>query len=93
MPGRADPRPGLRDVEVHNVTSLDQGLLRSGADALATAARAADSITRSANRCAGESGAATDAEVRAKEIELILAAGANNPKAGYNQTPRFRSLP
>jgi hypothetical protein len=40
-----------------------------------------------------ESETATDAEVRAKEIELIRATGANNPEIGYNRTPRFRSLP
>jgi hypothetical protein len=37
-----------------------------------------------------ESETATDAEVRAKEIELIVATGANNPAIGYNGTPRFR---
>ncbi len=37
-----------------------------------------------------ESETATDAEVRAKEIELIRATGANNPEVGYNRTPRFR---
>lgn len=33
---------------------------------------------------------ATDAEARAKETELIVALGANNPKTGYNRTPRFK---
>jgi hypothetical protein len=37
-----------------------------------------------------ESDTATDAEVRAKEIEFIRLANANNPQIGYNQTPRFR---
>ncbi len=37
-----------------------------------------------------ESTTATDAEVRAKEVELILATGANNPEIGYNITPRFK---
>jgi hypothetical protein len=37
-----------------------------------------------------ESETATDAEVRAKEIELIRATGANDPAIGYNLTPRYR---
>ena len=37
-----------------------------------------------------ESDTATDAEVRAKEIELIVATGANNPEIGYNMTPRYK---
>jgi hypothetical protein len=37
-----------------------------------------------------ESDTATDAEVRAKEVELILAIRANNPDIGYNRAPRFR---
>jgi hypothetical protein len=39
-----------------------------------------------------ESDTATDAEARAKEVELILATGANNPEIGYNLIPRFRSV-
>lgn len=35
-----------------------------------------------------ESDSATDAEVRIKERELIIALGANDPKRGYNQRPR-----
>lgn len=38
-----------------------------------------------------ESETATDAEVRAKEIELILAHRSNDPAVGYNRTPRFRA--
>lgn len=37
-----------------------------------------------------ESDTATDAEARAKEIELIVALGANNPEIGYNRMPRFK---
>lgn len=37
-----------------------------------------------------ESETATDAEVRAKEIEFIVATGANKPEIGYNMTPRYR---
>lgn len=37
-----------------------------------------------------ESNTATDAEARAKEIELIVTTGANNPEIGYNRTPRFK---
>ena len=37
-----------------------------------------------------ESNTATDAEARAKEIELIVATGANNPEIGYNRTPRLK---
>ena len=36
-----------------------------------------------------ESEAATDAEVRAMEIKLILETGANNPEIGYNLSPRW----
>ncbi len=39
-----------------------------------------------------QSETATDAEVRAKEIEMILATGANNPAIGYNKTPKFRTV-
>lgn len=39
-----------------------------------------------------ESETATDAEARAKEIELIRATGANNPEIGYNRTPRFKPV-
>jgi hypothetical protein len=38
-----------------------------------------------------ESDTATGAETRAKEIELIVALGANNPEIGYNLTPRYRA--
>ena len=37
-----------------------------------------------------ESETATDAEVRAKEIELIRETRANDPAIGYNLLPRFR---
>jgi hypothetical protein len=37
-----------------------------------------------------ESETATQAEVTAKECELILAHRANDPAIGYNQWPRFR---
>lgn len=37
-----------------------------------------------------ESETATDAEVRAKEIELIRQTRANDPAIGYNLSPRFR---
>ena len=37
-----------------------------------------------------ESDTATDAEARAKEIELIRSTGANNPEIGYNRTPRLK---
>jgi hypothetical protein len=40
-----------------------------------------------------ESETATDAEARAKEIELIRATGANNPAIGYNGTPKFKADP
>ena len=36
-----------------------------------------------------ESETATDAEVRAMEIKLILETGANNPEIGYNLSPRW----
>lgn len=36
-----------------------------------------------------ESDTATDAEVRAMEIKLILENGANNPDIGYNLAPRW----
>ena len=36
-----------------------------------------------------ESEVASDAEVRQKEIEFILAHNANDPAIGYNRTPRF----
>jgi hypothetical protein len=38
-----------------------------------------------------ESVTATAAEVRAKERELIITTGANNPNIGYNMVPRFKS--
>ena len=37
-----------------------------------------------------ESEAASDAEVRAKEIEFIRALRSNDPTVGYNQWPRFK---
>ena len=37
-----------------------------------------------------ESETATDAEVRAMEMQLIRETGANNPDIGYNKTPRFK---
>lgn len=33
---------------------------------------------------------ATDKEVNKKEIELILKHQSNNPKIGYNRSPKFR---
>ncbi len=36
-----------------------------------------------------ESTTATDAEVRTKEIELIVSTGANDPGVGYNLVPKF----
>ncbi|MGV0790495.1 GIY-YIG nuclease family protein [Mycolicibacterium sp. XJ1819] len=36
-----------------------------------------------------ESDTATDAEVRAMEVKLILEHRANDPSVGYNLTPRF----
>lgn len=36
-----------------------------------------------------ESETATDADVRAMEIKLILENGANNPEIGYNLSPRW----
>lgn len=36
-----------------------------------------------------ESPTATDTEVRRKEIELIRALGANDPRIGYNRKPKF----
>lgn len=36
-----------------------------------------------------ESETATDAEVRAMEVKLILETGANDPAIGYNLTPRW----
>jgi hypothetical protein len=40
-----------------------------------------------------ESDSATDADVRAKERELIVSLGANDPTRGYNQNPAFKRLP
>jgi hypothetical protein len=37
-----------------------------------------------------ESDTATDTEVNKKEIELIKLNQSNNPKIGYNQSPKFR---
>ena len=37
-----------------------------------------------------ESETATDAEVRAMEIKLIVEHRANDPTVGYNRTPRWR---
>ena len=36
-----------------------------------------------------ESETASDTEVRAKEIEFIMANSSNDPKIGYNLSPRF----
>ena len=36
-----------------------------------------------------ESDLASDSEVLAKEVELILAHRSNDPEVGYNRTPRF----
>ena len=38
-----------------------------------------------------ESGAATETEVRAKELEFITALRANDPSVGYNRWPRLSS--
>ncbi|MEI2728328.1 MAG: GIY-YIG nuclease family protein [Candidatus Nanopelagicales bacterium] len=38
-----------------------------------------------------ESETATDAEVSAKEVELIRAHRANDPAIGYNRWPRFQA--
>jgi hypothetical protein len=40
-----------------------------------------------------ESGAATDADVRAMEMKLIRETGANDPEIGYNKLPRYRPDP
>lgn len=40
-----------------------------------------------------ESDTATDAEVRRKERELILAHRANDPALGYNRNPKFKPSP
>jgi hypothetical protein len=40
-----------------------------------------------------ESDSATDAEVRAKERELIVSLGANDPVRGYNRNPAFGKRP
>jgi len=45
------------------------------------------STLRCARRFLWESETASDAEVRAMEIKLILETGANNPEIGYNLTP------
>ena len=37
-----------------------------------------------------ESESATNMEVNEKEVEYILALGANNPAIGYNQRPKFK---
>ena len=39
-----------------------------------------------------ESADATDAEVRAKEIELIRELRSNDPEVGYNRTPKLSDL-
>lgn len=38
-----------------------------------------------------ESAIASNQEVNAKEVELILAFNANDPAVGYNRWPKFRS--
>lgn len=38
-----------------------------------------------------ESNSATDAEVRRREHELIIALGSNDPGIGYNRGPKFRA--
>lgn len=40
-----------------------------------------------------ESDAASDSEVRAKEVELILAYRSNDPEVGYNRSPTFAPSP
>jgi hypothetical protein len=37
-----------------------------------------------------QSNDATDREVNKKEIELILKFQSNNPKIGYNRSPKFK---
>jgi hypothetical protein len=37
-----------------------------------------------------ESDTASDAQVNAKEVELIRTHRANNPEVGYNQWPKFK---
>lgn len=37
-----------------------------------------------------QSNEATDKEVNKKEIELILKNNSNNPKIGYNRSPKFK---
>jgi hypothetical protein len=37
-----------------------------------------------------ESATATISELRQREIELIVGLGANDPRIGYNQIPKFR---
>ena len=56
----------------------------------------AGDFTREQRRCftitreiLWESDSAADAEVRAKEIELISALSANDPAVGYNRWPKF----
>jgi len=39
-----------------------------------------------------ESESATDAEVSATEVELILALRANDPGIGYNRWPKFKAV-
>jgi hypothetical protein len=40
-----------------------------------------------------ESETATDAEVRQKEIEFIIALQSNNPAIGYNRSPKWEEQP
>jgi hypothetical protein len=40
-----------------------------------------------------ESASASETEVNRKEVEFILALGANNPVVGYNRWPKFRGDP
>jgi hypothetical protein len=39
-----------------------------------------------------QSNDATDREVNKKEIELILKYKSNNPKIGYNRSPKFKEM-
>lgn len=39
-----------------------------------------------------ESETATNAEVNRKEVEFIVALGANNPDVGYNRWPKFKEV-
>ena len=39
-----------------------------------------------------QSNDATDTEVNQKEVELILKYKSNNPKIGYNRSPKFKEI-